>query len=195
MSTWVHALAGHAPWADAVVGDTAVYGVGAALLLLAAAWLWNRDGLSACVAAVAGAALALLASAAIGAVWDRPRPFVAGHFVPLIAHSADASFPSDHVAVLGAVVVGLWFSSRRLALLAFFLAVVVAFARVYVGVHYVSDVAGGFALGLLCGAVAWWVTRRLAVPLQRLDGALGRAHLRPPAARPPPPGSVASRRF
>jgi membrane-associated phospholipid phosphatase len=32
---------------------------------------------------------------------------------------------------------------------------VVAFARVYVGVHWVTDVAVGFILGLVCGVVTW----------------------------------------
>lgn len=195
MSTWIHSLAGHVTWADAVMAGIAVYGVGAAVLVLAIAWLVNREGLRTCVAALAGAALALAASSAIGLVWDRPRPFVAGHFVPLIAHGADASFPSDHLAVLGAVVVGLWFSSRRLALVTVLIALVVALARVYAGVHYVSDVAGGFVLGLVCGAMAWWVTRLVAGPLHRLDGALGRAGLRPSAERRRPTASRPPRPF
>lgn len=183
MSTWIHSLAGHAAWADAVVGAIAVYGVGAVVLVLAAAWFGTEGGLRSCLAAVAGAAAAVVASAAIGVVWDRPRPFVAGHFVPLIAHAPDASFPSDHLAVIGAVAIALWFAARRLALLTVIVALAVAFARVYAGVHYVSDVAGGFALGLICGGVAWWATGLIAVPLQRVDQRLTQVGLRPAAAR------------
>lgn len=159
----------------------AVYGIGVVVLVLAAAWVRTDGGLRACVACVGGAALALLASAAIGLLWDRPRPFVAGHFVPLVAHAPDASFPSDHLAVFGAVAVGLWFTSRRLSLVTVGVALVVGFARVYAGVHYVSDVAGGFALGLLCGVVAWWAVGRVATPLERIDRGLGHLGLRPPA--------------
>ena len=195
MSTWIHSLAGHISWADAIMGGIAVYGAGAAILVLAAAWLRDREGFRACVAALAGAALALVASSAIGSVWDRPRPFVVGHFVPLIAHAADASFPSDHLAVLGAIAVGLWFGSRRLAVVTVFAALVVAFARVYVGVHYVSDVAGGFVLGVGCGAIAWWITGLLARPLHRIDEALGRAGLRPRVEGRRSEGSGAPRRF
>lgn len=185
VSTWIHALAGHAAWADAVLATVAVFGVGAVVPVLAAAWLGSRDGLRACLAALAGAALALAASGAIGLLWDRPRPFVAGHFLPLIAHAPDASFPSDHLAVLGAVVLGLWFAARRLALLTAVIALVVAFARVYAGVHYVTDVVSGFALGLVCGGAAWWVTGRLSAQLHAVDRFLARTRLRPrPDARP-----------
>jgi membrane-associated phospholipid phosphatase len=45
--------------------------------------------------------------------------------------------------------------ARRLALATAAAALVVAFARVYVGVHWVTDVAAGFLLGLVCGVVAW----------------------------------------
>src|SRR6266550_4734024 len=37
-----------------------------------------------------------------------PRPFVAGHFVPLIAHSADNGFPSDHMLLSAAVASVAW---------------------------------------------------------------------------------------
>ena len=86
--TWIHALAGHVAWVDLVMSDLAVYGVGAVVLVLVAAWLGNRDGLRACVAALAGAVLALGLSTGIGLLWDRPRPFVAARFTPLIARRA-----------------------------------------------------------------------------------------------------------
>jgi undecaprenyl-diphosphatase len=184
MSAWIHDLAGHAAWLDAAVGAIAVYGVAAVAPVLAAVWLIRADGLRACLAAVAGAAFGLAASAAIGLLWDRPRPFVAQHFTPLISHAADASFPSDHLAVLGAVVMALWFTARRLALVTAIVALAVAFARVYVGVHYVSDVAGGFVLGLMCGALAWGLAGVLAAPLGRLDHLLVRTHLRPQQLTP-----------
>lgn len=192
LSTWIRSLAGHAAWTDMLMRFLAVYGVAAVAFLLAAAWFGSRDGLRACIAALMGAVLGLAGSVGIGQLWDRPRPFVAGHFVPLIAHASDASFPSDHLAVLGAVVLGLWFAARRLAMLTVLVAVVVAFARVYVGVHYVSDVAGGFVLGLVCGGLAWVATGLVAAPLGRLDALLARVHLRP-AARPSVAGQVDGR--
>jgi len=73
--------------------------------------------------------------------------------------------PSDH-ATAGAVAVGLLFANRRWGIVAAVLAALMAFTRVYVGAHYVSDVAG-LALGGLVVAVGWFtvvpVLRRFAV--------------------------------
>jgi len=163
------------------MGFAAVYLIFAAALVAIPLWL-RSDGLRTVVAATLGALLAVALTAAIGMLWDRPRRFVAEHFAPLIHHAADASFPSDHVAALGAVTICVWFTSRRLGLIVGFIAVVVAFARVYAGVHYVSDVAGGFALGLVCGALMWWATSFAQGVLEAADMLLVRSHLRPTSA-------------
>src|SRR2546421_11267617 len=115
------------------------------LALLAFVVLWfRRDGLRAGLAAGAGAVLALMIAGIIGAIHYSARPFVAGHYAPLFSHSDDASFPSDHLAILGAVTAGAWMGSRLLGVAAGLLAVIVAFARVFAGVHYVTDVGVGF---------------------------------------------------
>jgi undecaprenyl-diphosphatase len=159
----------------------AVYLIVAAALVAIPLWL-RSDGLRTVVAAALGALLAVALTFAIGMLWDRPRPFVAEHFIPLISHAADASFPSDHLAALGAVTICVWFTSRRLGLVVGVIALVVAFARVYVGVHYVSDVAGGFVLGLACGALMWWATSIAHNLIERADQRLVRCHLRPTSA-------------
>ena len=159
----------------------AVYLIVAAALVAIPLWL-RSDGLRTVVAAALGALLAVALTAAIGMLWDRPRPFVAEHFTPLVSHAADASFPSDHLAALGAVTICVWFTSRRLGCIVGLIALVVAFARVYVGVHYVSDVVGGCALGLVCGALMWWATSIAHGVLERVDQLLVRCHLRPTSA-------------
>lgn len=91
----------------------AVYLIFAVALVAIPLWL-RTNGLRTCVSAALGALLAVAITAAIGTLWDRPRPFFAEHFTPLISHAADASFPSDHLAALGAVTICVWFTSRRL---------------------------------------------------------------------------------
>jgi undecaprenyl-diphosphatase len=177
----IRSISGHSGLLDGAMRFAAVYLIVAAALVAIPLWL-RSDGLRTVVAAVLGALLAVALTAAIGVLWDRPRPFVAEHFTPLISHAADASFPSDHLAALGAVTICVWFTSRRLGLIVGVIALVVAFARVYVGVHYVSDVAGGFALGLLCGALMWWATSFAQGVLEQTDRLLVRCHLRPTSA-------------
>lgn len=52
---------------------------------------------------VAAVVLALVLNVALGALIPEPRPFISFHFQPLITHSADASFPSDHAAISFAI--------------------------------------------------------------------------------------------
>lgn len=75
-----------------------------------------------------------------------PRPFVAGHFTPLVPHDPDNGFPSDHALLVSAVaMIGtLW--NRRLGLLLWVLALIVAAARVYVGLHHITDVVGSILI-------------------------------------------------
>ena len=76
----------------------------------------------------------------------------------------------------GAAAAGLFLVSRRLGLLALVAALVMAFARVYVGVHFPVDVVAGLALVAVVTVAGWFVVRPLLI---RLLAALGRTRLRP----------------
>ncbi|MEV4821849.1 phosphatase PAP2 family protein [Micromonospora sp. NPDC049274] len=86
---------------------------------------------------------------------DRPcraagRAIIAGTCPP----PGDWSFPSNHATLAGALALTTLLLSRRLGLVALPLAVLAAFSRVFVGVHYPHDVAAGLLLGALVAAVA-----------------------------------------
>lgn len=80
---------------------------------------------------------------------ERPRPFVLLNFVPLVERSATFSFPSGHAAVFFALAVALWFIDRRTGWWFGALALVNGIARVYVGVHWPTDILAGAAIGIL----------------------------------------------
>jgi undecaprenyl-diphosphatase len=141
--------------------DTLMKGVanGAEPLFLALIALWflygwvkghsaDRQGaLTAFVAALGALAIVQL----IDRLWARPRPFVVHpdtvHL--LVAHATDPSFPSDHVVAACAIAMVLLSFHRRLGVAALLFAAVLAYARVYIGVHYPTDVLGGAFLGTL----------------------------------------------
>jgi membrane-associated phospholipid phosphatase len=89
-------------------------------------------------------------------VFDRPRPPVGDPAIhPLVAVPGDASMPSGHAAgaFAAAVAVGLVHPRLRWPLLV--LAGLVALSRVWLGVHYLSDVLAGAALGCGVAYAAW----------------------------------------
>jgi undecaprenyl-diphosphatase len=96
--------------------------------------------------AVVGSAFALNVLAK--QVVRRERPAAGGH---LISAPTSSSFPSSHAATAaaGAVAIGARAPGLVPALAAGALAI--AASRVYLGVHHVSDVTGGLALGALTG--------------------------------------------
>jgi undecaprenyl-diphosphatase len=67
--------------------------------------------------------------------------------------------------VAGAVAAGLLFLDRRLGVVAVLAAVVMAFARVYVGAHYPGDVVAGLAVGALVALVCQSLLVPLLVPV------------------------------
>lgn len=95
----------------------------------------------------------------------RERPCVALPIEPLTGRLTSPSFPSAHAANMAALV-GLAgvIGGGRIALWLLWLPLLVGLSRIYVGVHYPSDVLGGWVLGGVVGVgVGWlwrWITAR-----------------------------------
>lgn len=83
------------------------------------------------------------------AVYFRPRPFlVISTARVLMARPSDSSFPSGHsLIVFGGATIALLFSKRRYSVPLLGEAILVSYSRVYVGLHYPSDVVAGALLG------------------------------------------------
>ena len=92
----------------------------------------------------------------------RPRP------VEIIAGSMpdSFSFPSGHVLFATAIYVGIACVVRRNLVwgAAGLLIVMVAFSRLGLGVHYPTDILGGFLAGLFCVGLGNVMSRKTAVP-------------------------------
>jgi undecaprenyl-diphosphatase len=155
----INGLAKDAPsWFDRVVGLVGEYGILIALVLVVLRCWWSlrrRGSAGDSVTAVSGllwaplaAGIALLINIPIRGFVERRRPFLDHKGLDvLVTGKTDYSFVSDHATMAMAIGVGVFIAHRRLGLVAIGLALLEGFCRVYMGVHYPTDVVGGFALG------------------------------------------------
>lgn len=137
------------------------------LTLAAAGYLCFRRlfGLSALVLAAAGGGIAL--SAALKSLFERQRPDLIPHDMALYT----SSFPSQHSMMAAVVYLTLAALLARiqptralriyLLLLAVALSVAVGLSRVYLGVHWPSDVLAGWSAGAAWATFCWLIARRL----------------------------------
>ncbi len=129
-----------------VMADYLIYSIP---LMLVSLWCWGNESqrapaLKACVVAF----VALGINQLLSIVWPHPRPFMMGLGHTFIPHAADSSFPSDHATVFAAMGLTLVFASiRSLAgWTTLLLGICVAWARIFLGVHFPLDMVGGVAI-------------------------------------------------
>jgi undecaprenyl-diphosphatase len=105
-----------------------------------------------------------IASHVLKYIVERVRPCNAltGVLTP-DGHSSSFSFPSSHAANMGSAVFLLSKAFKPWTPLFVIIALLVGLSRVYLGLHYPSDVLGGYVLGLTLGYIVWCVVEKLKV--------------------------------
>lgn len=154
----LHAIQAHlaCPFLDALMPKITMLGD------VGAIWGLSAIGLI-CTKNTAGRGLLLLAGLAVGVLVGnvclknliaRPRPCWLDQSVPLLIPSpTDDSFPSGHTlaSAVGATI--LTKTNHRFGYAAIPLAALIAFSRMYLYVHFPSDILAGAALGIAIGAL------------------------------------------
>lgn len=103
--------------------------------------------------------------------FDRVRPFnldldwwKAWYSYPdMVTRPTSPSFPSGHTSssFAGAMALTMIVKQKRFAVPAFILASLIAFSRIYVFVHYPTDVIGGLIVGIIYGIIGVVIAKRL----------------------------------
>ena len=78
----------------------------------------------------------------------------------LLACLTDHSFPSGHTAAAFAAAVALFACHRKAGTIALFLAFLMGFSRLYLFVHYPTDVLAGALLGVLFGLIGYRLSNK-----------------------------------
>ncbi len=105
---------------------------------------------------------AILCNGLLKPMFCRVRPCDVNAVALLIPRPSDFSFPSGHTAASFAVVSALFFfGEQKLCLSSLVLASLIAFSRMYLYVHYPTDILGGILVGWLSGAAGSWMAKSI----------------------------------
>ena len=93
----------------------------------------------------------------------RIRPFdVKTGIELLVKRPTDYSFPSGHTAASFASVMALYLAGeKKIWIPSLVLAVLISFSRLYLYVHYPTDVLGGMVVGLAAGVLGYWLVKKV----------------------------------
>ena len=147
-------------WLDGIMVFVTTLGdAGAVWIVLALVLLCFRKTRPAGLTVAAALVLDLVVcNGVLKPLFGRVRPCVVNPAVELLVSCpTDASFPSGHTAASFAAVGALRAAGSRLWLPSLVLAVLIAFSRLYLYVHWPSDVLCGAVLGWALGYAARWL--------------------------------------
>jgi undecaprenyl-diphosphatase len=97
-------------------------------------------------------------------LFDRPRPYTFDESVKLlIATPHDSSFPSGHSSASMAAAFSFFLYNKKIGIPAIVLALLIAFSRLYIFVHYPTDVLVGLIVGTIYAVTAAWIVNKIYI--------------------------------
>lgn len=137
-----------------MLGDDGIVWIIAAIILLATK-KYRRGGVALAVGLIA---VLIIGNITLKPLIARTRPFdLLGNVELLIAAPSDFSFPSGHTlsSVVGASI--LTMTEKKFGYVAIPLAVLIAFSRLYLYVHFLTDILGGVFIGAIIATIVYFI--------------------------------------
>lgn len=160
---WLQGL--HTPIVDGIMLFITRLGNGGFIWIVLAAilLLCSRKRRSGIILAAALMVDLILCNGILKNLFSRIRPFDVNTAIQLLlAAPEDFSFPSGHTAAAFASAAALYFAGeKKLWRPVLVLALLMAFSRLYLYVHYPTDILGGMAVGVLAGYIGYRIVDRL----------------------------------
>lgn len=142
----------HGPWLDQIMTRITSLGDHGFIWILTGVVLFcipktRKIGISVLLSLAVGL---LLGNMILKNLVQRPRPcWIDTQIVLLIQNPRDFSFPSGHTLASFEGAISIWLYNKKLGTAFLILAVLIAFSRLYLFVHFPTDVLGGAILGSL----------------------------------------------
>lgn len=95
---------------------------------------------------------------------QRPRPYVVDTSVVPLIFPSEYSFPSGHTSSSFTAACAIFLNHKKAGIVAFIMAAMIAFTRLYLFVHYPTDILGGIVLGITCAFIVRWLVRKYIEP-------------------------------
>ncbi len=155
----------HTPWLDKImVAITSLGNAGILWIVMAAVLLiipkTRKVGICMAIALILDL---LITNCLLKNLVARTRPYDVANFTDLIVKKpTDYSFPSGHTAASFAAVTALFMRKEKLlGCISCVIAVLIAFSRMYLYVHFPTDILGGIVVGIIAGVAAGLILKAI----------------------------------
>jgi undecaprenyl-diphosphatase len=162
---WLHShtVPGSIPVLQAISDTTTLLSIAMALVVLVLYFVKREKKRLVKVAVLVVVLLTVLVvTQGMKSLIDRDRPFTTYPHIEKLSSGGDSSFPSGHTIEAFAMAAALsrLFAKRRFIIPLYLWAVLVAYSRMALGVHYPTDILAGMAIGTLIGFFIPWIFSR-----------------------------------
>jgi len=140
------------------IGDKGILWIAIALILTIIP-KHRKAGVMCLIALIIGA---LLGEVMLKNIIQRARPNEVYNIVNLlIERPTTFSFPSGHTTSSFAAALAIGINYRKMRIPVYILAFLISFSRLYLQVHFLTDIIAGILLGSMCGILAYLIVRKL----------------------------------